>query len=703
MADLAKAGPAPLRAGSARPVALAAVALALVAALGVALVFVFVANERERDLRGWQARMGIVADSRFAAVSDWIDRQFAQVRGLAENASLQLYLTRLTAAGGDASRIAGEPAERIYLRNLLAAAADRGGFSAPIRGPEINANVERTGVAGIALIDSHGEVVAATPGMPPIERAFEDVIFANRGKRVVYDLHLGVGGEATMGFAAPVFAIQSDSGPSDQIGAVVAIKEVGAELFPLLVQPGATEASAEAALVRAAGEAIEYLSPLADGTPPLRRTLARSTPGLAAAFALASPGGFAIERDYGNTEVLVVARRFATVPWTLMYKIDAGEALAETDSRLARLLGTFLLTIATVAAALVAAWRHGTSRRASETALRARQLARRYAEQHEFLRLVTDSQPSAMAIIGDDGRYLWANRRLWEDAGLNRDEVIGKAISAVLGPLPAKETMHSVREAVASGASCVKTHSEERDGKLRTYQSQYIPLPATAEMPPRVLIASEDVTPTVEERAKRERIMAQLVTTLVNVIDCRDPYSANHSAWVAKVARAIAEEMELDAEEVDCVEVAGRLMNLGKILVPEALLTKTTPLSEEEIGLIRSGIGTSADLLEGVEFTGPVVETLRQLHEHAGDVTTAPDGGDVLVTTRIVATANTCVALASPRAYRAGLSIDEALDSLLSKMGSGADRRVVLALANYLDNRGGRAELAGLGDEPAEA
>ena len=161
--------------------------------------------------------------------------------------------------------------------------------------------------------------------------------------------------------------------------------------------------------------------------------------------------------------------------------------------------------------------------------------------------------------------------------------------------------------------------------------------------------------------------------------------------------------MELDAEEVDCVEVAGRLMNLGKILVPEALLTKTTPLSEEEIGLIRGGIGTSADLLEGVEFTGPVVETLRQLHEHAGDGTTTPDGGDVLVTTRIVAAANTCVALASPRAYRAGLSIDEALDSLLSKMGSGADRRVVLALANYLDNRGGRAELAGLGDEPAEA
>ncbi|MFQ5957962.1 MAG: HD domain-containing phosphohydrolase, partial [Alphaproteobacteria bacterium] len=631
MAEAAEAGAAPRHSRAWWSVAAAAVALAVVAAVGVVLVFVFLADERERDLRGWQARMGIVADSRFAAVNDWIDRQFAQVRDLAENAPLQLYLTRLTVAGGDASRLADEPAERTYLRNLLVAAADAGGFTAPLRGPEIDANVERVGVAGMALIDNSGEVVVATPAMPPLERAFRDVIFANRGKRVVFDMHLGVGGAATMGFAAPVFAIQSDSRPSDQIGAAVGIKEVGEELFPLLAQPGATEATAEVVLVRGAGEAIEYLSPVADGTRPLRRTLARTTPDLAAAYALASPGGFAVRRDYRNAEVLVVGRRFTTVPWTLMYKIDTGEALAETNSRLTRLLGVFLLIIAAVAAALIAAWRHGTSRRASETARRARQLARRYAEQHGFLRLVTDSQPNAMAIIGDDGRYLWANRRLWEDAGLSRDEVIGKGLSAVIGPVPAKEILHSVREVLESGVSGVKTHSEERDGKLRTYQSQYIPLAATAEMPPRVLIASEDVTPAVEERAKRERIMGQLVTTLVNVVDRRDPYSANHSAWVAKVARAIAEEMELDEEHVECVEVAGRLMNLGKILVPEELLSKTTPLTDDEIELIRNSIDTSADLLEGVEFTGPVVETLRQLHEHAEGDETTPGGDDVLI------------------------------------------------------------------------
>ncbi|MCH7660173.1 MAG: PAS domain-containing protein, partial [Euryarchaeota archaeon] len=496
---------------------LAGVGLVLVTVIGVVLVFYFVDDQRDRDLRAWQVRMGIVADSRFAAVNGWVDRQFAHMRELAENASLQLYLTELALFAGDASQVTDEPAQRTYLRNLLMASAERSGFTAPLLGAEINANVERIGVAGIAIVDNDAKVIVATPGMPPVVGDLAAIILANRGQRALYDLHIGAGGRATMGFLSPIFALQSDGSPSDQIGMAVGVKEVGGELYPLLEQPGAVNTSAEAVILRDAGVRIDYLSPLMDGGAPLSRALARDTPELAAAFAIEKPGGFAIRRDYQNVEVLTLGRAFTTAPWTLMYKIDAAEALADTDSRLGRMLTVFLLIIAAIAVSLIAAWRHGTSLRSSRAAAEASELAKKFGQQRDFLELVTDSQSNAMAIIDGDGRYIWVNRQSAENNGTTAADVPGKTLAAVVGPAPAKALLQTVRDALRSGASEQITHIKNVDGDMRTYTSQFIPLSATDDLPERVLVVSEDVTAAVSEQAKRERIMSQLVNTLVGV------------------------------------------------------------------------------------------------------------------------------------------------------------------------------------------
>ena len=244
-----------------RTVLLAGAGLAAITIIGVILVFMFVSDQRERDLQSWQTRMGIVADSRFAAINGWLEAQFGEMRGLAENASLQLYLTELSLFSGDESQVMDEPAQRTYLRNLLVSTANRGGFTAPTLGPEINANVERIGVAGIAIVDNDAKIIVASLGMPTIEGDLATIVLESRGKRALYDLHIGAGGRPAMGFLSPIFALQSDGSPSSQIGMVVGIKEVDEELYPLLVQPGAVSSSAETVILRATEASIEYLSP----------------------------------------------------------------------------------------------------------------------------------------------------------------------------------------------------------------------------------------------------------------------------------------------------------------------------------------------------------------------------------------------------------------------------------------------------------
>jgi PAS domain S-box-containing protein len=684
-------------------VGLTVVAIAAVAALGLIGVARFAATERERDLRAWQTRLAIVADGRAEAAARWVAAQYGTLDDIAENLSVQLYLTEL-AAMPTGERASEALAQTGYLENLLKAVASRAGFIAPTAGADVEPNVRRSGVAGIALLDRAGAVVAATANLPPMEGRLGMFLSATpSAERSALDMYLNDAGRAAMAFSVPIFSVQGDRAADRLVGRVVGMSEVGPSLYPLLRQPGLPWSSAEAVLVRGRDAAVEYLSPLADGTTPLARSLARDTPKLDAAWALDHSGGFTEATDYKNEPVLATARRIAGTPWTLVYKIDRAEAMADDEARLTRLTIAFLLVIALVIAALIAVWRHGASRRAERSSTALADLARRHESQRALLQLVTDSQPNSIAIVDREGRYRFANARAGDDAGVAPQDMLGKTVTSVLGPAAADRTQALDRLALERGKPVSELVRTGINGTTRVVQSNHVPVHGLGEMPEGVLVVEQDVTQAVMERERRERIQRQLVSTLVRLVDRRDPYATDHSSRVAEVARAIAEEMELDTVTIETVETAGKLMSLGKILVPSEVLTRPGKLSEDEMRHVRESLDTAAEFLTGVEFDGPVVETLRQLRER-WDGTGEPEGraGEaILLTARIVAVANAFVAMVSHRAFRPGMGFDEVAQRLLGECGRAFDRRAVTALLNRLDNHGGRDAWARYQDRPA--
>ena len=684
------------------PAAVIAAGLALLgaAAIGVLLVFRFVDDERDRDLRAWQARLAIVADTRAAAVNDWVDRQVATVGALADNASLQLYMTELSTAGGDPAQVNEGAAQAGYLRNLLDVAADRAGFTASVPARRLAATIQRPGSAGLALLGGDGRALVATPDLPQLEGRLRDFV-RSKTARAVLDIYPGAANAPTMAFIAPVVGVQADPG-SKPIGWVLGVKEVADELYPLLARPPASEKSAESLLVRRDGAALDFISPLADGAAPLSRKMAISTPNLAEAFAIDQPGGFGLRRDYRDVEVLVTGRAIAAVPWTLAHKVARAEALAESDARLNRLLAILLLIVAGVAAALLAVWRHGASRRAGEAAGRFRDLARRFEAQGRLLRLVTDSQPASIFIADEGGRIRFANRALAARVGAAVADLAGKTLAAVFGPAEGQRYAAGARDARAQHKMGAELCRVEEGGKTRVMRAEHIPLDGDTAAPGAVLVVEEDVTEVVTERERRERILRELVRALVTLVDRRDPYAAHHSQRVAAVARRIAEEMGLDRVAVETAEIAGNLMNVGKIMVPAPVLTRPGDLSDDELQQVRESLQAGADLLRGIEFDGPVVETLSQSQERwDGGGPHGLKGEAILLPARIVAASNAFVALVSARAHRPGLDFDAAMDTLLKETGSAFDRRVTAALISVLDNRGGRADWAGFA-KPAE-
>lgn len=678
-------------------------ALLVAAVVAIALVVRLAGQEQARDLRAWQDRLGIVADSRLAAIEGWLDGQRASVRGLADNASVQLYMTELDLAGGDPTGVTDEAAQRAYLRNLLVAAAARDGFepSAPVA--TVDANVERPATAGLALADARGRIIVATPAMPALDARARAAIAAAVSEPALIDLHAGAGGAPTMGFVAPVRAIQGAQGGAP-IGYVIGVKDVGGALYPLLRQPGSIARTVETVLLRRDGARIELLSPQTDGTPGLGKSVGVETPDLAEVAAVEGPGGFIRAFDHAGVAVLAVSRAVQGPPWVLMTKVAADEALSTTEGRRAAMITISLLVIGGLAAVLVAAWRHGTSRREALAARRARELAAKLDAQHRFLTLVTDSQPVGLAMLDSGETVRWANRALGALAGTTTAEVTGKPVAQVFGPLPARVMAASARQARAEHGPVETTLALPSAGRDAVVRARFIPVAPEAGAD-RVLMVAEDVTPVVEARERRVRLMRQLVATLVKVIDRRDPFAADHSAWVSQVAQAIAEEMELDPAMVETVSIAGQLMNLGKILVPEALLTRGGRLSEAELDQVREALRAGADLVEGVEFDGPVALTLRQLQERwDGQGQPAGLAGDaILLSARVVAVANAFVGMVSRRSWRAGLAVDDAVERLMADRGQIFDPNVVLALANRVANRGGAAEWSRIGARPEGA
>lgn len=680
-----------------------AIILAVLAIVGIWAINRFVDEQRERELTQWQVRLGIVADSRAAEVNRWLAGNMADLNALADNESVQLYVGSIDEFSSDPEQQDQVEGFRQYLRNLLLVTAMRGGFGERDQASQPDFNQAPVGTGGILIVDNDGNVVAASPNAPPYDGALRDFASAiPPGQSATSPLVLDARGDPTMTFVVPLFAVQSDQATSAQIGRIVGVKQVADELYPLLQQPGETTRSARTVLLTRVGDKVVYLSPTerpGQMVEPLGLTMEMSTPSLDAAFAVTAGNGFAADkRDHSGRAVLVAARAVTGAPWVLMHTVDHEEALGEADTRFRALTAMLALALAVIAAAIIAVWRHGSSRRASEAAARARTLAQQFEAQKDLLQLVTDSQPTSIFILDTQNRYRFANAQASKAAGIKPAEMLNKDIAAVLGPASAKRHVELNEQALKAGAAINNVARLESGEGRKVLQSEHIPLKERSGAAAGVLTVEHDITDVVTEREKRARTQQNLVKTLVGVVDRRDPFAANHSTRVARVARAVAHEMGLTETEVDTAEIAANLLNLGKIMIPPEVLAKTGDLTEEERRLLRNSVQVSADIIQEIEFDGPVVETLRQAQER-WDGSGQPrglKGEDILITARIIGAANALVGMISDRAFRQGMSIDAAIEILFKEAGHAYDRKVVAALVNYLDNRDGRTQLADL-------
>lgn len=195
----------------------------------------------------------------------------------------------------------------------------------------------------------------------------------------------------------------------------------------------------------------------------------------------------------------------------------------------------------------------------------------------------------------------------------------------------------------------------------------------------------------VAERTNEIRAnMLAFVTAIASTVEMRDPYTAGHQRRTAHLATAIAKELLLSADQIEGLNLACVVHDIGKIRIPAEILCKPGRLNELEFGLIKQHPETGYEILKSIDFPWPIAKTVLQHHERQ-DGSGYPNGLcdlDILLEAKILAVADVVEAMSSHRPYRAGLGVEAALDEITFNKGRLYDSSVVDACLNLFRNKG---------------
>ncbi len=173
------------------------------------------------------------------------------------------------------------------------------------------------------------------------------------------------------------------------------------------------------------------------------------------------------------------------------------------------------------------------------------------------------------------------------------------------------------------------------------------------------------------EQAALRALTVNVAHTLVNAMEAKDLYLRGHSERVASLAARIADVLGMGSPEIELVRTAGRLHDIGKIGLREAVLHKPGPLTADEYRHVQSHVQLGLEILAPLDQLGLARDFIRDHHEHwgGGGYPRCVAGEAISWGGRVLTAADAFDALTSRRAYRQPMTADAALAYLATQRG----------------------------------
>jgi len=196
----------------------------------------------------------------------------------------------------------------------------------------------------------------------------------------------------------------------------------------------------------------------------------------------------------------------------------------------------------------------------------------------------------------------------------------------------------------------------------------------------------------VKKTIEQKDNLIKLTTILANTLDARDKYTAYHSDNVARYAGMIALEMKLPKKKCEHIQLAGKLHDIGKIGIPEHILSKPGKLTDDEFELIKKHPAYGYNMVKHIiSFQSTGVLDAILLHHERENGTGYPrglKGEEIPLVAKIIAVADSFDAMTSTRTYQKDQGLSYAIEELTRNKGTLYDVTVTEVFLSILHREG---------------
>ncbi|MCX7796185.1 MAG: HD domain-containing protein [bacterium] len=260
----------------------------------------------------------------------------------------------------------------------------------------------------------------------------------------------------------------------------------------------------------------------------------------------------------------------------------------------------------------------------------------------------------------------------------NRDELLG-SLDVIIGE-ESKEIGKKFIIALYKGETQIEGENINYtlDGTPLIVHTKSFVLPGYEDSLKRVIVSVIDITEQRnleinlrESRKEIKNALEGMIKAFSRTIEIKDPYTAGHQLRVSKLSTRIAKRMNLKEEDIETVEDASLLHDIGKITVPAEILNKPARLTDVEFEIVKLHPQAGYEILSEIKYFSHIAEIILQHHERL-DGSGYPKGlkdGEIVLPARIIGVADVVEAMLSHRPYRPRYNLEEVINEL--KKGKG--------------------------------